>query len=458
MDPVQLTALAVPAVMVVFLYAVRFFDPTRERRKRLPLPATVALSRLAVVVFVIGTFTWRTRSASDLADAPVDSAALVRLAADAVAAGLVLLAYAHEAVGRTRTATGQPVLRLSPGVLYAAYIVAAVIGTLQAVDPGIVLFRVAELSVCLFVAAAAIRWNSLDDLLMLVGRILLGMATLVGISVLVWPARALEAARGGVVPFRLVGVFPEFSANSVGMIGLLLFALGLATPQGRKLAVGLGLALIVLSQYRTGYVAVAGVLGVYLVLARGGWTKVGLLLSVPVGVLFVRSTFFETAWVRGESASHSVATLSGRTGWWSVAIDVASRSPWIGTGLSSGTRFEVLAAQLDRSDTSTIHGTWIEAYVGTGFIGTAALVIFVLYSLRFGVRARGLTMAPLLLMVAILERSVTGTSIELAGVQLMFFLIAAGGAWRAVHQAHAEDEAASDGETLAAVPSESFQR
>jgi O-antigen ligase len=75
-------------------------------------------------------------------------------------------------------------------------------------------------------------------------------------------------------------------------------------------------------------------------------------------------------------------------------------------------------AELGSVYTSSLHGTWVEALVGTGIVGVALLAGSVLVT---GTRAfreairRGGRVVPLLLITILLVRSITGPTFEVAG-------------------------------------------
>ena len=111
--------------------------------------------------------------------------------------------------------------------------------------------------------------------------------------------------------------------------------------------------------------------------------------------------------------------------WWEASIPVWQRSPLVGRGLLSGTRFEVLA-RLGLRDTGGIHSTWVEALVGTGLIGLGLLAAMLLMCLRRALRLaldrRG-AILPLLLLVVLSVRSITGNSFEsFQGLETVVFL------------------------------------
>jgi len=146
-----------------------------------------------------------------------------------------------------------------------------------------------------------------------------------------------------------------------------------------------------------------------------------LLVAVP---LFIQTSTFEDAWVRGES-HQTLTTLTGRTIWWGEAIDATARSPVFGIGLTSGVRYEVLQARFN-GFTSTIHSTWIEAFVGTGFVGVGLLVAAMVSGLavtwRYG--RRGGDLVPLLLVTLLAVRSITSSTIDIGSYSVLVFLVA----------------------------------
>jgi O-antigen ligase len=74
-------------------------------------------------------------------------------------------------------------------------------------------------------------------------------------------------------------------------------------------------------------------------------------------------------------------------------------------------------------DTNTIHSTWVETVVGTGVAGTALLAGALLVALRRGLNlARRMDVVPLLLLIAIGIRSITGNTIESYRIATLFFL------------------------------------
>jgi O-antigen ligase len=237
------------------------------------------------------------------------------------------------------------------------------------------------------------------------------------------------------LPYQIKGVVPVISANSAGSIGAILVVWSLALivsknedmprPKHAGAILLLGLVTLLFAQYRTGYVAMLfGILLLIAVRKRQAAIWVVVVILVVAGIW--GSSFIEAAQpyaLRGQPVDRA-AGLSGRVGWCSAAVPVWQESPWIGKGLLTATRYEVLV-ELGRTTTSTIHGTWIEALVGTGVVGigllVASLVTLVRRSLVEALRPSG-RLLPLLLLGTIFVRSLTGATIEIFGSTALLFL------------------------------------
>jgi O-antigen ligase len=250
------------------------------------------------------------------------------------------------------------------------------------------------------------------------------------LGVLLFPEEALQPNSRSPIPMQLHGVLPVISSNGLGFLGVILMVWTIAqrifpgeirhvSRRAAYVLAPLGLVTLIMAQYRTGYVAAA--IGLLLLLALR--SRLVILWAVLAGVLAVSlwGTYVvpqaEPVLLRGQSPDEA-AQLSSRLLFWEQAIPVWQESPLIGRGLLTGTRFEVLA-ELGRTDVSTIHGTWIEALVGTGIVGTSLLVasILVVYSraARESLRPAG-RVVPMLLLTLLIVRSATGSTFEIFGM------------------------------------------
>jgi hypothetical protein len=386
---------------------------------------------MAIFAVYAGTLVWRIRTADELTRNPVDTAGLVRLGFDGVALGLAIMTLRQLGKRRKRLHSArQRMPSMTPVSLYALYIGAVILGVGTAVEPKQVAFRAFELAVIATVATAAARCLTLEQVLSGARRIIYALTATVILSVVVFGREAARPA-GGLIPFRVQGLLPSISYNSVGTLGIFLVAFGAGPKKINKFALALGLLLVVLAQYRTGYIAVLVMFGVWL-LARGraAGALIMVLMAYPAW-LVLRLPSAAELWSRGAQIQQ-IDSLSGRTVFWARAIEVADRSPLIGTGLTSGTRNEVFQG-LGRGMISTIHSTWIEAYLGVGVIGVTLVALVFLQAATVAWKLRAITLVPLLMLTSIAVRSITGTTIELAGGTLVFFLMIVYAAWRQNH-------------------------
>ena len=390
---------------------------TRPAR-RFSRPRLLAAS--ALVCYMISTLSFRARSGSAIAANPVDSAGFIRVA---LLAGAFVLALA--AIVACWEA-GLRATRLAlPARLYLLYIALALAAVPVAVQPGYSLFAVADLTVLVVTFLAAARAFRGDEVSIF--RVILGFqAFLVGtvaVGIIVAPARTLVAQSGTSFP-RLAGAFPSLTFNTLGTFGVLFFAAGLAGQKPRRTLIISGLVLVVLTQYRTGIIASLVVFAIYL-LAQRKVSRRAFAFLLVLGVFFVTQTAeFQHLWLRGSSAQ-VVGSLSGRETYWSAALKAVQESPVVGLGIKSGTRFEVLVSPAD-AYTSSLHNTWIEALVGVGVLGLAALLAAFLLAVARAVKRMHTPegLLALLLLASIGVRSLTGTTIELAGLTPLVFLAA----------------------------------
>jgi O-antigen ligase len=240
--------------------------------------------------------------------------------------------------------------------------------------------------------------------------------------------------RSHALPFAVVGVYPHMGANGVGELGAVLFLWTLGrTIAARRRVLGwplffmvVGLATLVAAQYRTGYVGLAFTLLVLAVArARVPLVLAALAATIVVG-WFSLPTILDRVQpyaLRGDTTAQA-EELSGRLYFWSHALPIWEKSPVLGRGLATATRFEVLSP-LGFGGTSTIHGTWIEALVGTGVVGVALLGAFLLLLWRYAVpdlvRPDG-RVWPALLIAFATVRSLTGSTFEIFGFTTLLLL------------------------------------
>jgi O-antigen ligase len=200
----------------------------------------------------------------------------------------------------------------------------------------------------------------------------------VWLGVVIWPKEALEHPVG-VIGVQLVGVFPSVAANGVGELAALLGVVCLVRViySPHRVCYGMVFAFccgtLILSQTRS---AVAG-------FACGGWSILiarkqyfrALIIAV-VAALALSTSSADSFWsyIRRGQDTDEFTSLSGRTSWWTVAIERIKERPILGYGAYSGGRFVVLQ-QLGDLETTGIHNDYLEILLGTGVVGLSVVVV-----------------------------------------------------------------------------------
>ena len=362
-------------VLVAFIVAMDLSIRHRGNRRAPNITASARTIRTtalaAAVALYFGTLVWRIRTINDVNENPLDLATLVRIGFDCLAGLIALIAWHRIARPRTDTLRG----RFSPAVLYMIYVFIVLLGMLPALKPYQVGFRAFEIAAVPIVAAVLARTFTLAECLNIVKWLVYATAATVGASVLFFSNEAVVPMHG-IMPFRIQGVLPNLAANSVGTLGLVLVAIGAGAKKVDRWAVFLGVSLIVLTQYRTGLLGLTAMIVTYAIV-RWKFTAAVLFAGMAYPIYWLTTQpIVGQLWGRGE-ADAQTAALGGRTVLWTAAIRAADRSPLIGTGLTSGSRNEVLN-QINGGVISTVHSTWVEAYIGTGLIGVSVIAIIFL--------------------------------------------------------------------------------
>jgi hypothetical protein len=386
-----------------------------------------------VVLLLLSTLVFRQRSATQLAGDPLDPAAQFRVVAVGLAGVLGFFALLWGQVRGERATT-------LPFRLYAVYVLVVFAGAPGSVDPPLTAYRGVELAVALIVLAGARR--SLGEkagprLEATLYWFCIALLAAVWANVLLVPDEAVIRLANPAVPLQvqIQGVYPSIAANGVGLLGVVAAVwsparirrdadqLGLGRPLAYLMA-GLGTMTLFAAQYRTGYVALAAVVAVY-VMATGRKLVATLLMGLVIGVAIwapYATREAEPLLLRGQTVEQA-GELSSRVVYWRHAIPVWEKSPLIGRGLLTASRFEVLAP-LGLPYVAGLHGTWPEALLGTGIIGTAFLALAFLITVQRAIiyvrRRRWAT--PLVLLTLLAVRSITGPTFESFSYTAMVFL------------------------------------
>jgi O-antigen ligase len=388
---------------------------------------------IPVFLMVLGTLVLRVRETSALADNPLDSAGMFRVGcvgAAGLLGGIAVLSSTHPNVRPRAYLTSLPFR------LYVIYVIVVFIGVTLSDQPFITAFRAIELMAVVVVLAGACQKAGVDAVKRIQGVLYwftVGMIASAWVGVLVAPSYAVHRVSvrfndiSTPLPWQIAGVFPTISANLLGALGVLLafWSIGRLLsdddpirPFIAKALAALGIITLIAAQYRTGYVAALGATAVLLFMRKriGIAAFLGTVAIVALLAGLLPTDRVQDFVLRGQDAENTSAiTLSGRLVWWRAALDVWRESPILGSGLLTATRFEVFTS-LGRETGSSIHGTWVEALVGTGIVGTLMLFSFAVACWNRALRLSLSDMnkvLPALILTVLTVRSLTGSSFEI---------------------------------------------
>ncbi|MBA2272833.1 MAG: O-antigen ligase family protein [Actinobacteria bacterium] len=395
---------------------------------------------IPMLLLLLSKLVFRVRDAQALVDNPVDSAGAFRL----ICLGAALFLGLVSSLASTRPGVeARAPLTSRPFRLYMAYIFVVLIGAFYSRNFLLTGFRVFDLTAAVVVMAGACRVagrQAVPRILATLYWFAVSLMATAWAGAAVLPSAALERVAprlGGYtpLPIRLNGVFPTLASDYLGVLAALITVWSLANllyPRGDgggprpltlKFITAFSFATLIMAQYRTGYAAFAVGLMAVLWFGRRRWAAVLVALAMLGGFsLAMNDSSKVQAFVLRGQTEEIVTGLNGRAGWWSAALPVWEESPIIGKGLLTATRYEVLA-EIGRTSTATIHGTWIEAIVGTGVVGTSLLALGLLLMLwrSLKVAAHG-DVVPIVLLSVLVVRSATGYTFEVFGYPCLVFL------------------------------------
>ena len=339
------------------------------------------------VIFASG-LVLRVRAATTVYNAPVDSAAVYRIALVFFCAAWLLLLLFTRTINWVESLFSGLVCCLTIFSLYAA------LTTVWSVYPAWTLYKACEYSVDIAALAAILLvvrdvydWKSLFDWTWtFFGLCLLSAYA----GIVIDPKDALEHGYSlGALGVRLKGVYPAQGANRIGDLSAIMCVIALVRwlPMEGKcrknsfyIFLGLfGGVTLILSQTRTAMLGCA--VGAFVVLWLSG--KLGLRSMLTVGAASaIFLTFVMTAtpigdivltYLRRGQTDAQISSLSGRLLWWETAYDLYSRTPLgIGMGAFAAEKVPVLNAIGLAGE--TLHSDYMETLLGTGVYGLMPLV------------------------------------------------------------------------------------
>ena len=197
-------------------------------------------------------------------------------------------------------------------------------------------------------------------------------------GVIVWPEWAVNHQEG-ILGYRIEGVLPAISKNSVGEYGALLAIVAsarlLGSSSSRRFYWGVlcvGIVTLIFSQSRSPLVGflVALVLMLFVTKRIGVMTLAGAFLTFVLSLTTLSEVFWEF-FLRGQS-SDLFLSLTGRMDWWKFGWDIFMEQPLIGHGAHAASRFIIFKGL--EVESASIHSVWLEVLFGVGLLGILPLV------------------------------------------------------------------------------------
>jgi O-antigen ligase len=341
-----------------------------------------------LVVMFVGGLIFRSRTASEISQSPIDGLALFRIGCTLLVAGVLLF--------RLTFRKTHWVQFLFSGLigLFSMFGLVCLVSTVWSVNPAWTLYKSVEfLTDVAVVAAIAATLDSVTDYRKLVNWtwILLGLLVASAwLGAVVDPADALFADRylGSVLPVRLVGVMPVVPCNDLSAISAILALVSLcrlwtgpSTHLGRKswyrVLFAASMITLVITQTRGAYASF--ILGLvvllifmrrYVVLVLSGITALvsGALLLAFTNLGDKLRDFL----LRGETPDQANG-LSGRLEIWQVSIQKIMEKPLTGYGGFAGSRFLLTRTTVS----SNALNVYVDALLNVGVFGLSVLLILI---------------------------------------------------------------------------------
>ncbi len=182
----------------------------------------------------------------------------------------------------------------------------------------------------------------------------------------------------------LQGVFPDVSSNQLAEYAACVSVVGLCRllPMNRKrknvawywFVFLFGFVTMIFGQTRS---AVGGFcIAVFLIYLLSSRVGQGATIVLSSCFMIIVTGFYEYLWdylKRGQS-DNQLESFSSRLEWWEVALEKFAMYPFTGLGMWAAARFGVLA-KIGYTQTATIHSDWVEIIVGTGAWGLIPVLI-----------------------------------------------------------------------------------
>ncbi|MEJ5366520.1 MAG: O-antigen ligase family protein [Desulfosoma sp.] len=269
-------------------------------------------------------------------------------------------------------------------ICFLGFLFYAVTGTISgsyASHPFYAIWKSIELAASILAAITAVSIPT-EDHLVTFNEVVIGVLYLLFFSVclgaIVFPQRAFIPSRG-IFSYMLQGAILPINPNSVGLIAALvaihtfsslLNPFRMNTKISTLLRLFFALIILILSQSRTSLIGFS-VASILLMLLYKRMFLLILCSIIGFSLFFLGYYDFIVAFVMRGQSRDLFLSFSGRTYMWKTAWTYFLKSPFIGHGLASAGRFDLLGG----GPASTLHGTFVEVAVGTGIVGFSFWII-----------------------------------------------------------------------------------
>ena len=322
-------------------------------------------------------FVFRYRSASEIAQSPVDSTAALRLGPELIVACILVarLVFRKPDWGPSMT----------HGIVGSMAVFGSVclLSSLWSVKFSWTMYKSLEylldlsiIAVVLAIVRTTEDYKTFIDWTWVIAGLAVGW---VWVGLPIWPQQSWAEES------RLAGAYPIFSSNELGDTGAILMLVAairywpLAGKAKNKafyiLTALLGLATMVAAQTRSAFAGLA--VAALVVLFFAGRTRYaiwGSILGVPA-VIFTSIGPAILAYLQRDQSTEELTSMSSRLDWWAIGYKMFMMHPFTGLGAYAGSRFAVLA----NIGAPQLHSDWAEVIVGTSIWGLAPFLISVIW-------------------------------------------------------------------------------
>jgi O-antigen ligase len=341
------------------------------------------------------------RDVKDVTSNPLDAEALFRIGVEALTAAVLLKRLVNH-----QSSWLKELFRGLFGFL-TLFVIISIASTFWSVNPLWSLYKSVEYGVDVVLIISLVlllpsmqQYKKLLDWIWTVTGVLMVVAW---VSAIIDPVDGFSYGLQGNFPIpQLSGVWPAQSPNGIGTYGAIIATVALSRimlyPENKKfrgwywMLFGFSILTMIMTDCRTAIAGLALAILILLFLTR---RFIAGAVVAAVGTVAVLLSGFGTViydyLLRGQHEGE-VATLTGRTEWWSVAWQFILQRPFFGWGAFAGGRFIVMP-HVNHPDLTDVDSSILEPLLDTGIFGLLFLLLALAgtwWYLNRGARGRSL--------------------------------------------------------------------